>query len=531
MFKRLQFQTAPAILLSSSMSILLAGCGGGNGADPSASTAATAGLLGSTTTGQESTATETVPTVPAAEDILLASTTIDTQEAATAATSNLALNKPVAVSSTQGAGTPGAAAVDGNAGTRWSSYYSDAQWISVDLGAPTQVNHVTLRWEAAYGKSYAIQTSNDNTNWTTVYSNSNGAGGIEEARFNTVSARWVRMNAVKRATRWGYSLFEFQVFNDAGGTTPPPASNPLPTDAIFAPTSFWYQVIPKNVTLHSNSAGFVADFQRQIRAYYGNVTINTTAYASPVFLPAAGISNSKVTQWDCQHKGYLDSSLAQQWASVPVPSNATPSDGTDGEMTIYQPSTNTLWEFWQTRKSNGQWQACWGGRMSNVSTSSGIWPQNYGTTATGLPFIGGQITAEELKRGEIRHAIGIALVDLEKSGIFSWPANRSDGYNPGNAANRIPEGSRFRLDPNLDVNSITMHPVARTIARAAQKYGFVVWDKAGAISLRVQNPKSYTALGQPDPYTALFNGTPNYAVLNGFPWDKLQFLPKDYGKQ
>jgi hypothetical protein len=72
--------------------------------------------------------------------------------------------------------------------------------------------------------------------------------------------------------------------------------------------------------------------------------------------------------------------------------------------------------------------------------------------------------------------------------------------------------------------------VARTIARAAQKYGFVVWDKAGAISLRVQNPKSYTALGQADPYAALFNGTPNYALLDGFPWDRLQFLPKDYGK-
>jgi hypothetical protein len=220
----------------------------------------------------------------------------------------------------------------------------------------------------------------------------------------------------------------------------------------------------------------------------------------------------------------------QQWASVPVPTVAAPSSGTDGEMTVYQPSTDTIWEFWQTRGSNGHWQACWGGRLQNASKSQGIWPNYYGTTATGLPFLGGQITAEELQRGEIRHAIGIALVDLEQSGIFSWPANRSDGYNPSHAANRIPEGLRFRLDPNVNVGALNIHPVAKIIARAAQKYGFVVWDKAGAISLRVQNPKSYTQLGKPDPYKALFNGTAEYAILNGFPWDRLQFMPMNYGR-
>ena len=67
------------------------------------------------------------------------------------------------------------------------------------------------------------------------------------------------------------------------------------------------------------------------------------------------------------------------------------------------------------------------------------------------------------------------------------------------------------------------------VAKAGQKYGFVVWDKAGSISVRFENPLSLTLVGQPDPYGTLFNGVPNYAVLNGIPWDKLQFLPVDYG--
>jgi hypothetical protein len=91
---------------------------------------------------------------------------------------------------------------------------------------------------------------------------------------------------------------------------------------------------------------------------------------------------------------------------------------------------------------------------------------------------------------KIDHVMGIALVDTEKASVVSWPANRSDGANPQNDKDRIPEGIRFRLDPTVDVNSLKMHPVGKAIARAAQIYGFVVWDRAGAICLRAENPKS-----------------------------------------
>lgn len=308
-------------------------------------------------------------------------------------------------------------------------------------------------------------------------------------------------------------------------------SSPLPAGkTIFAPTSFWYTPIPADAPLHPNSAGFVADFLRQKKAYYGTVAINTTAYASPVYVADANTAPVVVKEWNCQHKAHTDSRLAEQWKAVPIPEYAEQADGTDAEMTIYQPSTDTIWEFWVARKVEGHWEACWGGRMQNVSKSQGIWTHPYGTTATGLPFLGGQIGAEELQRGEINHAMGIALVDAESWNIRSWPANRSDGYNPKHAPNRIPEGLRFRLDPAVDVDALKLHPVARAIAKAAQRYGFVVWDKAGAISLRAENPKSFTRLGKPDPYPALYNGTPAWAILKGIPWDRLQFLPMDYGK-
>jgi hypothetical protein len=299
---------------------------------------------------------------------------------------------------------------------------------------------------------------------------------------------------------------------------------------IFAPNSFWYTPIPADAPLHPNSLAFVRDLARQIRTYYNNVEINTVRYSSPVYFVGNDVALVRVAYWDCQNQGDKSRLLDEQWSSVPVPRNAQPADGTDSEMTIYRSATDTLWEFWRAEREGGRWEACWGGRMLDTSQGDGIWAHPFGATATGLPFIGGQIAAEELSRGAINHAMGIALVETDSANIFSWPANRSDGYNPSNVPNRIPEGLRFRLDPTVDVEALRMHPAGRIIAKAAQTYGFVVWDKAGSVSLRAENPKSFTTKGLPDPYPAIWNGTPSYDILRGFPWGKLQFLPMNYGR-
>lgn len=79
---------------------------------------------------------------------------------------NVALNKNVSVSSVE-EGQAGTNAVDGNPGTRWSSSFSDPQTISVDLGGVFHLDSVVLIWEAAYGREYKIQVSED----TALYTN------------------------------------------------------------------------------------------------------------------------------------------------------------------------------------------------------------------------------------------------------------------------------------------------------------------------------------------------------------------------
>lgn len=127
-----------------------------------------------------------------------------------APTANLALGRPAIASTVEGAMTA-AMAVDGVAGTRWASEWSNAQWIYVDLGASYDINKVVLTWEAAYGKNYEIQVSADANTWTKIYGTTNGNGNVETLNI-TGTGRYVRMQGIERGTGYGYSLFEFAVY-------------------------------------------------------------------------------------------------------------------------------------------------------------------------------------------------------------------------------------------------------------------------------------------------------------------------------
>ncbi|MFC6084787.1 penicillin acylase family protein [Sphaerisporangium aureirubrum] len=107
-----------------------------------------------------------------------------------------------------------AKAIDGDpSSTRWSSSYSDNQWLQVDLGSAKPVSRVILRWESAYGAAYNVQVSNDGSAWTTVYSTTTGDGGVDNVTFAPVNTRYVRMQGVRRGTSYGYSLYEMEAYS------------------------------------------------------------------------------------------------------------------------------------------------------------------------------------------------------------------------------------------------------------------------------------------------------------------------------
>jgi hypothetical protein len=283
----------------------------------------------------------------------------------------------------------------------------------------------------------------------------------------------------------------------------------------FSPSSFWYAPL---ANAPQPATGAIAS---QVRRYYGTVAVNTVRYSPTVYTVGASQVAAPVTQWDCQHKGWLDRSLALQWAAVPIPPDAVVGNDNDAHLVVWQPSTDTVWEFWKARKVNGLWQACWGGRLSSASTSAGVFRAPYGATATGLSLLGGLITLDDLRSGTIDHAIAMSL-PLTRRGVIVPPANRSDGwsYDP----DAVAEGTRLRLDPTLDLSTLRLTPVGQMIATAIQKYGVVIRDTSGGVTVYAENPLPMMTNGQPNPYAEFFKGVPTYALLKGVPWDRMQVV-------
>jgi glucose/arabinose dehydrogenase len=134
---------------------------------------------------------------------------------------DLALGKPATASSTEpNSNLVPANANDGNSATRWGSAWTDNQWWQVDLGSAQQVGSVSLNWEAAYPTSYKIQTSTDGTTFTDAATVADSAPGWQTTSFGPVSARYVRVLGVTRATQYGISLWDAQVFGPSTATLP-----------------------------------------------------------------------------------------------------------------------------------------------------------------------------------------------------------------------------------------------------------------------------------------------------------------------
>ena len=284
----------------------------------------------------------------------------------------------------------------------------------------------------------------------------------------------------------------------------------------FSATSFWNRPLGIHAPLASRSRAYVNELVRQVRAY--GPWLNNTSYSVPVYVVGPSVRRVKVT---------LDTwgpDLQAEFDAVPIPASAQSAVGGDAQMTVWQPSTDRMWEFWQMRFVHGRWHARWGGEMGDVSHSSGYFTHygqtaNWGATATGLPLLGGLVTFADLRRGSINHALAISLVETEPDD-WSWPAQRTDGYVFQKRSGEIPEGMRFRLDPRIDVSELHLPRIDAMLARAAQRYGIVVRDKAGAVVFYGQDPVA----GMPNPWPDAFDDQwPNH-VLDAFPWGDLQAL-------
>ncbi|MEU5958489.1 discoidin domain-containing protein [Streptomyces sp. NPDC047525] len=127
---------------------------------------------------------------------------------------DLARGRKATASSAETASLGPENAVDGDPATRWASKYTDGEWLAVDLGEVRTVRRVLLDWEAAAGRDYDLQVSEDggSSAWRTVVERRGRAtAGVDSIDVGGVTARYVRMQGLKRQTTYGYSLHRFEV--------------------------------------------------------------------------------------------------------------------------------------------------------------------------------------------------------------------------------------------------------------------------------------------------------------------------------
>lgn len=128
---------------------------------------------------------------------------------------NLLLNKPATSSSTEtqdGRFVP-TYAVDGNQASRWSSGYTDSEWLMVDMEEAYLVDSVFIDWTyGAYATKYRIETSIDGVQWHVAARISDAKAGLNTISFSPVEARYVRMYGEKRNSSWGMSMTQMEAY-------------------------------------------------------------------------------------------------------------------------------------------------------------------------------------------------------------------------------------------------------------------------------------------------------------------------------
>ncbi len=299
-------------------------------------------------------------------------------------------------------------------------------------------------------------------------------------------------------------------------TTPAPVLTGAPESSQwFSDTSVWRAALPDQTPVADDSSTLVSSLSNAV--YNGGAPwINSSSYSTPVYTVPLGQPDVPVTLTE------PNLALQQAFETVPLPTDAQPAAGADMHLVVWQPSTDTMWEFWKLqRTSAGGWTAGWGGVMNDVSSNPGYYTGAdalWGATATSLPLLGGLITIDDLERGQIDHALAMAVPNTAYE-EYTWPAQRTDGSDK--AADAIPEGTRFRIPANVDLQSLNLPPVTLELAEAAQRYGIIVRDTAANVAFYAQDP---TPTGTTS--YAGFWGASQYpsTIMKAFPWSLLQVI-------
>lgn len=170
----------------------------------------------------------------------------------------------------------------------------------------------------------------------------------------------------------------------------------------------------------------------------------------------------------------------------PIPTYATPTTQADHHMVVMYPANNVIYEFWD---------AAWSGTTTINAGGMKDYPLNGpGITnnssqrviAAGFALTAGMGVREDFTNPDgslnntlqIKHALTMSLNSALINTSYVSPAVGGEEAGRG-GANGIPMGARYALPRNLNVDALNVHPLTKTLLRAARDYGIFVNDGNG----------------------------------------------------
>jgi hypothetical protein len=162
---------------------------------------------------------------------------------------------------------------------------------------------------------------------------------------------------------------------------------------------------------------------------------------------------------------------------VPTPYVVEHNGGGDGHLAVISPDKTKVYSFYQTRQPSGSTINIASG-MTLPTNGSG-WSVVYGgaSNAAQASFVAGTVTAYDLLRGQINHAL-IVAAPCESGKVYPTIADPDGPCASGNGA---PMGGHLWLnmtDAQIDAQGMPRTKVI--IAKALAHYGAYIMDSAGA---------------------------------------------------
>lgn len=310
-------------------------------------------------------------------------------------------------------------------------------------------------------------------------------------------------------------------------TEKPTELPPFSTLSLYSSDSPLNAKIGPNPEVDPNSAQMISTFSQDPTG----LVIMLKQFSAPVYFADANTPRHDV-ELPC---GPFWGLGVSRMKSVPIPNWAEPASDTDGadnpavpgecgenadqdnHMIILDLTTRCEYDFWQARKkADGTWEASWGNRIE--MDGSGVYANGLSTRGSGFAFLGGLIWPDELKAGQINHALVFNYPKTKSGGPVS-PATASDGVSESQDA--IPEGARLQLNPDLNLDSLPLEPYEKTVAKALQEYGMWLVDTGGSsgIGLYAVDPRSV----QGNPYEGVLPDE-DFPALSNIPLDQFRVL-------